>query len=194
MPIPQPAGLAFVVIIIFNNRMDDLRIVQVERMSELPEPAAVLDLVAEIQHAPPYSYRPGEVRAAHEWFPELVATAELVFVAYGTGKPVGFCVALPISAYGNLDGLGDRLGVDLATTAYLAELGVAASVRRHGVASLLLRHMHDALTPDTTDVVVRTIAGNEPAIAFYQRHGYQVVDSVTQQLNGRPRIFLTRRR
>lgn len=161
-------------------------------MSELPEPGPLVDLVSTIQHEPPYSYRPGEIRPADEWFPELVARAELVFVAYGTGRPVGYCVALPVSAYGKLGDFADRLGVDFATTAYVAELGVAAGVRRQGIASLLLRQVHDALTPRTTDVLIRTLADNGPAITFYRRHGYRVVDDVRQQWHGRPRVFLTK--
>jgi hypothetical protein len=53
--------------------------------------------------------------------------------------------------------------------------------------------MHHGLPPSTTAVVVRTLTENEPAIAFYQLHGYELIEGVTQLWNGRERIFLVRR-
>jgi ribosomal protein S18 acetylase RimI-like enzyme len=155
--------------------------------------SALCDLVERIQQQPPYSYKPGEIRAAASWFPPLVAMARVALVATLGGRPVGYCVSLPIETYGKLNDLLPQLGVEPATTEYLAELGVDTSVRRQGIASALLEGMHAALPATTTAVVIRTLAENAPAIAFYERHGYQLIDGVRQVWNGRPRIFLITR-
>ncbi|MEU4389880.1 GNAT family N-acetyltransferase [Kribbella sp. NPDC023855] len=158
-----------------------------------PAGTALIALVESIQQQPPYSYQPGEIRPASSWFPALLATSRLALVATADEHPVGYCVSLPITAYGKLDDLIPQLQLDPATTEYLAELGVDSSRRRHGIASTLLERMHHGLPPSTTAVVVRTLAGNEPAIAFYKLHGYELIDGVTQLWNGRERIFLIRR-
>jgi ribosomal protein S18 acetylase RimI-like enzyme len=153
----------------------------------------LVDLVERIQEGPPYFYKPGEIRPAVSWFPELVETARVALVATVGGRPVGYCVSLPIETYGKLKDVLPQLGVDPATTEYLAEMGVDESVRRHGIASALLAQMHEMLPTTTTAVVVRTLAENATAIAFYERHGYQLVDGVQQTWNARQRIFLTAR-
>lgn len=150
-------------------------------------------LAQEIQDNPPYDYQPGEVAPAKEWFPPLVEQATHAYVAHRDGEPVGLLVALPIATYGNLDDFETALGVDFATTIYLAELGISSTARRLGLASTLIERLHAELPTGTTACVVRTLEWNTPAIALYQRHGYQLADGVTQQFNGRPRVFLTRR-
>lgn len=170
-----------------------MTVVRIDDLSELDRPTELLDLVDEIQAGPPYSYRPGELPPASEWFAALVTSAELTLVALDQ-DPVGYCVALSWQAYGKLDGYAAQLGVDPATTTYLAELGVAASARRRGVASALLTDLDRALPPDTTACVIRTLADNDPAIALYERHGYQVAHHVDQTLHGRARVFLVRPR
>ncbi|MBM7787812.1 GNAT family N-acetyltransferase [Tenggerimyces flavus] len=154
---------------------------------------ALTALVQVIQDSPPYDYRPGEVAAAAEWFPPLVERATHAYVARRAEEPVGFLVALPISTYGKVDDYEAALGVDFATTTYLAELGVASSARRIGLASTLVERLHAELPETTTACVVRTLEWNAPAIALYERHGYELADGVTQEWNGRTRVFLTRR-
>jgi ribosomal protein S18 acetylase RimI-like enzyme len=154
---------------------------------------ALVALAQEIQDNPPYDYRPGEVAPAKEWFPRLVEQATHAYVARRHGEPVGLLVALPITAYGKVDEFEAALGVDYATTIYLAELGISSSARRIGLASTLIERLHAELPADTTACVVRTLEWNAPAIALYERHGYQVADGVKQRFNGRPRVFLTRR-
>ncbi|GAB3423471.1 GNAT family N-acetyltransferase [Flindersiella endophytica] len=83
-----------------------------------------------------------------------------------------------------------RLGVDPATTTYVAELGVAAHARRLGIARRLLEDVHAGLPPQTTACVVRTLASNAPAIALYRRHDYTLVPDLIQPWNGRDRVFL----
>ncbi len=151
------------------------------------------ELVERIQQEPPYSYQPGEIRPATTWFPALLAKSRLALVATMHNQPVGYCVGLPVTAYGKVDDLLPQLQVDPETTEYLAELGVDGTVRRRGVASTLLERFHHGLPPSTTAIVVRTLADNAPAIAFYRLHGYELIDGVGQLWNNRERIFLVRR-
>jgi ribosomal protein S18 acetylase RimI-like enzyme len=155
--------------------------------------AALLALVQDIQDNPPYDYRPGEVASAREWFPPLVEQASHAYVARRGEEPVGFLVALPITAYGKVDDFEEALGVDFETTLYLAELGISSDARRIGLASTLIERLHADVPASTTACVVRTLDHNAPAIALYERHGYELADGVIQQWNGRPRVFLTRR-
>jgi ribosomal protein S18 acetylase RimI-like enzyme len=172
--------------------MDKLEIVRARSWSEVEHPAALLGLVDEIVAGPPYSYAPGEITPTVDWFPALVDKAGLTLVARRDGEPVGYGVALPFETYGKLGDFADRLGVRPATTMYLAELGVSSTARRQGIAGRLVDDLHTAFPAGTAASVVRTLAGNEPAVALYRRHGYQLVDGVTQQWNGRERIFLIR--
>lgn len=165
----------------------------VEITSASPADQALVALAQDIQDSPPYDYRPGEVAPAAEWFPALVERASHAYVARRGDEPVGFLVALPIVAYGKVNDFEEALGVDFGSTLYLAELGVATTARRIGLASTLIERLHAERSPGTTACVVRTLEHNAPAIALYQRHGYELADGVVQQWNGRPRVFLTRR-
>lgn len=173
--------------------MDKLEVVRARSWQEVQRPEALLSLIDEIVAGPPYSYAPGEVASTSGWFPPLVDKAGLTLLAERGGMPVAYAVALPFETYGKLDDFADRLGVVPETTMYLAELGVATTARRQGVAARLVDELHAGFPATTTACVVRTLAGNEPAVALYQRHGYRLVDHVTQQWNGRERIFLVRR-
>ncbi|MEU4290823.1 GNAT family N-acetyltransferase [Kribbella sp. NPDC026596] len=161
-------------------------------LPDAPE-SALLDLVERIQQEPPYSYKPGEIRPAADWFPPLVEKSHVALVATAGSRPVGYCVSLPVVTYGKLNDLLSQLAIEPETTEYLAELAVDSSVRRQGIASAVLDRMRELLPPTTTTVLLRTLTENTTAIAFYQRHGYQVVDGVQQVWNGRQRLFLTRR-
>lgn len=154
--------------------------------------SAITVLVERIQQEPPYSYKSGEIEPAAAWFPQLVRRARVALVAESGGRPVGYCVSLPVKDYGKLDDLMPQLPVDPNTTEYLAELGVDGSLRRKGVATALLDRLHEHLPAATTSVVIRTLTNNAGAIAFYQHHGYEVAEGVRQQWNGRLRLFLTR--
>ena len=44
----------------------------------------------------------------------------------------------------------------------------------------LVDDIHAAFPATTTACVVRTLDGSGPAVAFYQRNGYRLVDGVTQ--------------
>ncbi|MGH3916199.1 MAG: GNAT family N-acetyltransferase [Pseudonocardiaceae bacterium] len=155
--------------------------------------SGVLDLVNQIQHGEPYNYRPGEIPRSEDWFPALVNHSDLTVVAYGpTGQPVGYCVALVLTRYPDALAVADEFGVQPSETSYLAELGVCATARRHGIASLLLGRMLADPPTGTTAWVTRTLEINTAAITLYQRHGFQLVPAVTQVRHGRPRVYLVR--
>ncbi|WP_165554460.1 GNAT family N-acetyltransferase [Kribbella capetownensis] len=173
--------------------MTQLKLTEVSELTSSRRDQALLSLIERIQQSPPYSYRAGEIRPASQWVPPLVAASRLTVIAELDKTPVGYCVSLPISTYGKLDGLLGELEIDPATTEYLAELGVDETVRRQGIASRLLEHVHEGLPSATMTVLIRTLTDNHPAIDFYRRQGYEVIENVKQEWNGRSRVFLRRR-
>lgn len=168
-----------------------VEIVRIRRLGDLERPESLLGLVDQIMAAPPYSYAPGEITPTDVWFPALLERAGQAVLAVRADEVVGYCVALPFETYGKLNDYAGRLGVDPATTMYVAELGVAAYARRRGIAGRLLEDVHAGLPPRTTGCLVRTLASNAPAIALYQRHGYTLVPGIVQPWNGRDRVFLS---
>jgi ribosomal protein S18 acetylase RimI-like enzyme len=166
------------------------KIAQIDTVDSLDAAGELLELVDQIQVTPPYSYAPGEIPASRDWFPRLAERADLTLIAFDGAAPIGYCVALTWNGYGRLLDYADRLGIDPATTMYVAELGVAPAARRRGIASALLTRAHQAYPAGTTASVVRTLAGNQPAIQLYERHGYRHVEGLEQNLHGRARIFL----
>lgn len=166
------------------------KIIQFDSLGSLDTAGALLELVDQIQVTPPYSYAPGEIPASRDWFPGLVERSDLTFVAFDGDAPIGYCTALTWNGYGRLHDYAEPLGIDPATTMYVAELGVAPTARRRGIASSLLTRARQAYPVGTTASVVRTLAGNQPAVRLYQRHGYRLVDGVQQDLHGRARVFL----
>lgn len=154
----------------------------------------VLELVGQVQYGVPYNYRPGQSPPPENWFPALVDRSDITLVAYGpTCYPVGYCVAVALTHDPNALAVADELGVEPSTTAYLAELGVCTKVRRRGIASMLLGVLLAGPPAGTTAWVVRTLAINTPAIALYQRHGFELAPTAPQVLHGRPRVYLIRR-
>lgn len=189
--------------IMFNNTGMDSRTrtmhdrrsamgIQVSAYHELaPESVdALYALVERIQSEPPYSYQGEEIPPARVWFAHLLERATVALVAVQHGVPATYCVGLPLELYGKLAPLYADLGVAPESTMYLAELGVDRRARRAGLATALVRGFH-AAHPVTTAYLVRTLAGNEPAVTLYQRLGYQLLD-VQQEWNGRNGVFLRR--
>lgn len=174
--------------------MTEPGVVRIREWADTSAPEAVLDLVQAVATGPPYNYQPGEIAAAAEWFPALVATTDLTFLHYDDAdRPIGYCLAVPLERHKSVQPVVAQLGVDVAHTLYIAELGVARGHRRRGVATRLLRAACLDRGDGIAAYVVRTLAGNQPAIAFYERHGFTVADGVCQVHRGRSRIFLIRR-
>lgn len=153
----------------------------------------MLELVHEVQTTPPYCYGPDEAAPVGQWFPALIDRADQAFLAYRPETaPVGYCVALPLADHHEAAQIAELLGVDLDQTRYLAELAVAAPGRRQEIASALLDRVLDP--PETTDWVVRTVAGNQPARDLYRKYGFTLVHGVAQRHHGREKVFLRRAR
>lgn len=169
----------------------DLTVAPAPSWSAVRSQAGLLDLVDHVQVSEPYSYRPGEVASPEEWFPPLVDRSDLTLLAYRPGdRPVGYCVAIGLVDYPAA--AAAELGVEPASTVYLAELAVSPGVRRRGIASTLLDLMTERSPSGTTAWVIRTLANNAPAIALYRRHGFEVVPGVTELRHGRTRVYLVR--
>ncbi|MGH3669358.1 MAG: GNAT family N-acetyltransferase, partial [Pseudonocardiaceae bacterium] len=64
-----------------------------------------------------------------------------MLVYAGTGCPVAYLVALPLTGYPDVLAVGQRLGVYPPDTSYLAELGVSPATRRQGLANTLLARL-----------------------------------------------------
>ncbi len=170
---------------------------QIKRVSACPPPgdrSGTLELIQAIQEGPPYRYARGEVRPAAEWVPALVRppAAFMYLASTPDGATAGYCVTLPLADYGRLGGLAGRLGVDEADCRYIAELGVAPAHRREGIARALLQAALGDRQAQAASYLVRTLAGNLPAIRLYRSLGFSQVPDVSEFLHGRPRIFLRR--
>jgi ribosomal protein S18 acetylase RimI-like enzyme len=172
---------------------DNVTIMRASAWPRVHSQSALLELVSQLQHGEPYNYRPDEVPASEDWFPALVDLADTTLVAYDPpGEPIGYCVALGVTAYPDVLAVASNLGITASSTAYLAELGVSISMRRRGVASMLLDHLLAAAPAGALTWIVRTLEINTPAIALYQGHGFELVPAVTTTLEGRPRVYLIR--
>lgn len=105
-------------------------------------------MVNQVQLGEPYNYRPGEIPPPEDWFPALVDRSDVTLVAYDPAdRPVGYCVALALTRYPDVLAVTEELGVQPWETSYLAELGVCATARRRGIATLLLGR-----TPGVTEM------------------------------------------
>lgn len=168
---------------------------RIERVAACPplgDRSGTLELIQAIQEEPPYSYAPGEVPHAAQWVPPLMRLpGARMYLALGpAGRTVGYCLTLPLAAYRQPDDLADQLGVDPADCCYIAELGVASADRRQGIARALLQAALSDDQEQAASYLVRTLAGNQPAIELYRGLGFRQVPGINQSHHGRPRIFL----
>jgi GNAT superfamily N-acetyltransferase len=118
--------------------MEGLVVERVRTVWDLMHPQRLLNLVDHISTHPPYSYLPGEISATADWFPEWSKEQRS---AWSRCEPPITWALLHRAAAGDLRKarpLRRKLGIDPATTAYIAELGVAPQARRGGIASRLL--------------------------------------------------------
>lgn len=73
-----------------GKEMTNVTIVHALDWATVRRPAAVLELVHEIQTSPPYCYGPDEAAPVARWFPALLARADQALLAYGSDRvPVG---------------------------------------------------------------------------------------------------------
>lgn len=83
--------------------------------------------------------------------------AECVISETDDGKMAGFCLAA------HEEGIG-----------YLITMDVVPRYRRHGVATALLDNMEKRLAAQLVgEMWLETATANQPAIAFWQKHGYR---------------------
>lgn len=75
--------------------------------------------------------------------------------------------------------VGGFLVAQTGRTGHIITIDVAADVRRFGVGSQLLQAAEDRLRlAGSTSVGLETAVDNFPALAFYKRHGYDVIETV----------------
>jgi len=91
----------------------------------------LLDLVQAASTGPPYHYDDSEIDPAHQWFPPLVWRSNLALVGVDQGgAPVGYCVTTPLVGSPGLADIERELVSVPVRAHYIAELGVAETVRR----------------------------------------------------------------
>lgn len=174
------------------SRQGTIEISSVGHWSDVTRPEGLLDLVDHIMSAPPYSYLPGEVREASDWFPALVTKGLSTLLATSGQAVVGYCLAVPAAVYPAANEMARTLGLEAETTGYVAELGVAEAVRRAGVATTLIRGVLDSANVLIDDWLVRTLAENAPAIDLYRKQGFRTLTTPSEIRHGRPRVWMRR--
>jgi ribosomal-protein-alanine N-acetyltransferase len=117
-----------------------------------PEDLESLYQVDQLCYEPEIAYSRPEMKA-YLCFPG----AECVIANAASGKIAGFCIAAH----------QDELG-------YVITLDVLPNYRRLGVASALVGEVEGRLAREQVrQVWLETATDNEPAIAFWQKHGYR---------------------
>ena len=108
--------------------------------------------IDQLCYEPEIAYSRPEMKA-YLRFPDV----QCVISEAGRGKPAGFCLA----AY------REKLG-------YLITMDVLPRYRRRGVATALLEEIESRLAArNVGEVWLETATDNQPAIAFWQKHGYR---------------------
>ena len=155
----------------------------------------LLDLVQAASTGPPYHYDDSEIDPAHRWFPPLVRRSNLALVGVDQGgAPVGYCVTTPLVGSPGLADIERELVSVPVRAHYIAELGVAETVRRRGVGAALVRAVVQTTPPDVDAIVVRTLVENHAAIDLYEARGFRILLGLEQGHRHRRRLFLVRNR
>ena len=175
----------------------------------VPQPVALIGLVDQVGYGNPYRYQPGAIAPAVQWLPDTCRDTDLIFTAYDMAVSafpdlIGYCIMKPYTTYARFGYRSNQYGVEPETCIYIAELGIAEQARGHRIGSILLDFATSHCPPQTRSYLVRTMVNQydtdepNPAIAFYQKRGFVVVeDQETQQplievSSQRPRLFLRR--
>jgi ribosomal-protein-alanine N-acetyltransferase len=120
--------------------------------SHTPEDLESLYQIDQLCYEPEIAYSRPEIKA-YLRFPG----AECVISETGRGKIAGFCLAAYEKPLG-----------------YVITMDVAPRYRRQGVAQALLEEIEQRLAvQNVREVWLETATDNEPAIAFWQKHGYR---------------------
>jgi GNAT superfamily N-acetyltransferase len=185
----------------------DLLLRQSSGWDDVPQSERLLTLVDHIGYGEPYFYTYAETTPAAEWLPAVCQHTDLIFTAYDATMStppdlIGYCIMVPYTHYQRFGHTAQEYGVEAESCVYIAEFGVAEKARGKSVGSLLLTFASAHRPPGTSSYLVRTLVdihGTDqpnPAIKFYEKHGFTVVNDattgkpLTETLTQRPRLFL----
>jgi GNAT superfamily N-acetyltransferase len=122
----------------------------------------------------------GEGDREERWRGRLSLPQSHNLLAMLDGRPVGMASGAP----GETDGVAELLS-----------MYVDSAARGQGVGDLLIgeveRWARDVFGASTLELAVSE--GNAPAVAFYQRHGFQDTGRVGDMPDGRPERIMTKR-
>jgi len=139
----------------------------------------------------------------NRWFGELFEKGKILLVYNPENhKCVGFCAVLPFvlaSAYNNGENQGfsthpftdpfplnqefwSGQGIDITDAWYIAELGVASTLRRRGIAQYLLQEAVAVVPPEVKHVLLRVTCHNESANSLYEKIGFTSFQFYTQTI------------
>lgn len=170
--------------------------------SEIEDFADFVRLVDEVQSGEPYFDSPDTLTAA-KWLPDTCDASTQILLARNGGRIVGYCTAQPFKSYARFESSAADYGVNPHSCLYLSEMGVAKPGRGNGVGKTLLGELKNRMDPSFDTILVRTLQSTyetghpNPAIAFYQRNGFDLVMAKSgpliedgAALRHRPRVFL----
>ncbi|MEM8533961.1 MAG: GNAT family N-acetyltransferase [Chloroflexota bacterium] len=185
----------------------NLLLQQSSSWDEIPQQSALIGLVSRVAYDTPYYYMPSEIPPTSQWLPDACRDTNLIFTAYNMAVPsfpdlIGYCVMKPYETYPQFVHTPEQHGVIPESCIYIAELGVDESARGHRIGSILLDFAMAHGPPETRSYLVRTpvnIYGTNqpnPAVAFYEKRGFHIVENQGEQQplieakHQRPRLFL----
>jgi len=184
----------------------NLLLYQSTTWEQVPQRSTLMGLVDRVGYGDPYRYQIGEVSPAVQWLPDTCRTTDLIFTAYDMALPdfpelIGYCIMQPYETYSH-EHKPEQYGVEPQTCIYIAELGIDESARGKRIGSILLDFAMVHCPRETTSWLVRTLVNihgtdkPNPAIAFYKKRGFQIVDEqgtgqpLIEVRSQRPRLFL----
>ncbi|MCP9484074.1 GNAT family N-acetyltransferase [Shimia sp. CNT1-13L.2] len=170
--------------------------------SQIADPNALFALIDRVQAGVPYNDTSGSM-LAKEWAPKAIGDSKTVLLAFEGAKVLGYCFGQPYQSYEGFLSSAAAYDVEPETCMYLSEFGVDASARNSGVGTKLLGALIAENDSAFESILVRTmlrVFGTDepnPAIAFYEKAGFELVRSGGDVLvedagrfADRPRVFL----
>lgn len=155
---------------------------EVSALQELHDAFAqgLIKLYQEVFAAPPYE----EVFQAEEVqqiFEVLFLQGMVLLAREERGLVIGFCAGLPLLLEERIAQLASNHSIDPAETWYFAELGVAETHRRRGIAQQLVRTLIEKSPVDR--LIMRTAATNIASQRVNEGVGFRVIVDMTQAVS-----------
>ncbi|MEM6325202.1 MAG: GNAT family N-acetyltransferase [Pseudomonadota bacterium] len=181
-------------------------IVLVPNAAEIQNRAALYQTVDAVQAGPPYHDASGTI-LAKDWLDQTLAASPFILLCPEGAAHLGYCFAQPYETYSDLLHPPETYGVTARSCLYLSELGVVARARGQRIGSALVQELITLMPSEFDTILVRTMqyvfptTRENPAIAFYERQGFELVGGRNSpwvehdgRFRERPRVFMRYRR